>query len=137
MTHKAAWMLSLLGWALPALAQQSPNDLEMLKKYAGAWSVDCRKPAGARLTVDVKALTLTSGGKELRTAAPITAFSYFGQQQPPTGFDVALLGEARPTGLSLLAMKDGSGPYLTVDADPPLQQQFGKAALTGKFRHCP
>ena len=28
----------------PALAQQSPNDVEMLKKYAGTWAVDCAKP---------------------------------------------------------------------------------------------
>jgi hypothetical protein len=136
MTHKAAWILGLC-CTLPALAQQSPNDLEMLKKYAGTWAVDCSKPAGARLTVDVKSLGLSAGGKQLRTAAPMAAFSYFGQQQPPAGFDAALLGEARPTGLTLMAMKDASGPYLTVEADTPLQKQFGKAALAGKFRRCP
>lgn len=135
MSHKAAWLL-LWGLALPALAQQSPNDVEMLTKYAGTWAVDCGKP-GARLTVEVKALTLSAGGKQLRTAAPLAAFSYYGQQQPPAGFDAALLGEARPTGLTFLAMKDRSGPYLTVEADTPLEKQFGKAALAGKFRRCP
>lgn len=120
-----------------ALAQQSPNDIAMLKKYAGTWAVDCSQPAGARLTVDRQALTLDAGGKRLRTAAPITAFSYFGKMDPPEGFDVALLGEARPSGLTLLAMQDAAGPYLEVDADPMLAKQFGKAALAGKFRRCP
>lgn len=129
--------LVLLGCALPALAQQSPNDLEMLKKYAGTWAVDCSKSAGTRLSVDTRALTLSAGGKQLRTAAPMAAFSYFGQQQPPAGFDAALLGEAQPTGLSLMAMKDKSGPYLTIESDGPLEKQFGKAALAGNFRRCP
>ena len=127
----------LLATALQAQAQQGPNDLEMLKKYAGTWAVDCRQAAGARLTVDTQSLGLQAGGKQLRTAAPLSAFSYFGKMQPPAGFDVALLGEAQPTGLTLLAMSDKTGPYLTVDADAPLQQQFGKTALTGKFRRCP
>jgi hypothetical protein len=136
MTRHAAW-IPVLCCALPALAQQSPNDLAMLKKYAGTWAVDCSQPAGARLTVDVKALSLSAGGKQLRTAAPMAAFSYFGKMDPPKGFDVALLGEARPSGLAFLAMKDGSGPYLKVDADTPLEKQFGKPALAGKFRRCP
>ena len=67
----------------------------------------------------------------------MAAFSYYGKMEPPKGFDAALLGEARPTGLSLLAMNDAAGPYLTVDADPLLEKQFGKAALAGKFRRCP
>jgi hypothetical protein len=138
MTHTAAWMLGL-ACLLPALtlAQQNANDVDMLKKYAGTWAVDCSKPAGARLAVDTKSLGLSVGGKQLRTAAPLAAFSYYGKMEPPAGFDVALLGEARPTGLSLLAMKDGSGPYLTIEADPSLDKQFGKAALNGKFRRCP
>ena len=135
MKHAVAWMLCL-GAAVPAVAQQSANDIEMLKKYTGAWAVDCSKPA-ARLTVDVKTLTLSAGGKRLKTAAPLAAFSYYGKMEPPKGFDAALLGEARPTGLSLLAMNDAAGPYLTVDADPLLEKQFGKAALAGKFRRCP
>ena len=137
MTHKAIRILAL-ACMLPAaaLAQQSPNDVEMLKKYTGSWAVDCSKPAGARLTVDVKSLGLSVSGKQLRTAAPLAAFSYYGKMEPPAGFDVALLGEARPTGLALLAMKDASGPYLTVEADPSLDKQFGKAALGGKFRRC-
>jgi len=133
MSPKAAWML--LGVALPALAQQSPNDLEMLKKYAGTWAVDCARP-GMRLGVEAQALTLSAGGRQLHTAAPLAAFSYFGRMEPPKGFDVALIGEARPSELSFLAMRDQSGPYLTVDADAPLEKQFGKAALTGKFRRC-
>lgn len=56
------------------LAQQGPNDLQMLKKHAGTWAVDCARPDGARLGVD---------------------------------------------------------------AGPPLERQFGKAALAGKFRRCP
>ena len=139
MTHKIIGVLVLgLASLLPvaALAQQTPNDVEALKKYTGSWAVDCSKPAGARLTVDVKSLGLDAGGKQLRTAAPLAAFSYYGKMEPPAGFDVALLGEARPTGLSLLAMSDKTGPYLTVDADPQLQKQFGKTALAGKFRRC-
>ncbi|MBN8507498.1 MAG: hypothetical protein J0L57_02685 [Burkholderiales bacterium] len=136
MTHKAAWALGLC-CALPALAQQSANDLEMLKKYAGTWAVDCAKP-GVRLGVDVKALTLAGGGKRFSSSAPpMAAFSWFGQQQPPAGFEAALLGEGRGTSLTFLAMKDASGPYLTVDSDPLLQKQFGQAALAGKFRRCP
>jgi hypothetical protein len=127
----------LLATALQAQAQQGPNDLEMLKKYAGTWAVDCRQAAGARLTVDTQSLGLQAGGKQLRTAAPLSAFSYFGKMQPPAGFDVALLGEGQPTGLTLLAMKDTAGAYLTVDADPSLRKQFGDAALAGKFRRCP
>lgn len=34
-------------------------------------------------------------------------------------------------------MKDKTGPYLAVEADGPLQKQFGKAALAGKLRRCP
>jgi len=136
MRNKTVALLLCLGAAAPACAQQSPNDIEMLNKYAGSWAVDCGK-AGTRLTVDTKTLTLSAGGKTLRTAAPLSAFSYYGKTEPPAGFEVALLGEARPTGLSLLAMKDRTGPYLTVDADAPLQKQFGKAALAGKFRRCP
>jgi invasion protein IalB len=135
MTLRVAFVL-LLGCALPAMAQQSPTDVEMLNKYAGTWAVDCSKPAGTRLSVDKEALALSAGDKKLRTAAPITAFSYFGKIEPQAGFEVAVLGEARPTGLSLLAMKDAAGPYLKVDADPPLEKQFGQAALAGKFRRC-
>ena len=136
MTHKAAWMLGLC-CALPALAQQSPNDIEMLKKYAGSWAVDCAKP-GARLGVDVKTLTLQSGGKQLASnAPPMAAFSYFGQQKPPAGFEAALLADAPNAQLVFFAMSDKSGPYLTVEADGPTVKQFGKPALTGKFRRCP
>ena len=127
----------LLACALPAAGQQGPNDVQVLTKYAGSWAVDCSKPAAARLTVSPQALALNGSGQQLRTAPPLAAFSYFGKMEPPAGFDVALLGEARPTGLTLLVLSDQSGPYLTVDADAPLQQQFGKAALAGKFRRCP
>jgi len=134
---RTAALCLLLATALPVWAQQGPNDIEMLKKYAGSWAVDCSKAAGARLTVDTQSLSLSAGGKQLRTGPPLSAFSYFGKQAPPAGFDVALLGEARPVSLSLLAMKDATGPYLTVDADPPLRKQFGDKALAGKFRLCP
>jgi hypothetical protein len=126
----------LLAAVLPAWAQQGSNDVDMLKKYAGTWALDCSKPAGARLTVDTQSLRLSGGGKQLRTSSPLAAFSYFGKTEPPAGFDVALLGEGQPTGLSLLAMKDASGPYLTVDADAPLRKQFGDKSLSGKFRPC-
>lgn len=136
MKQGAAWILGLFGM-LPALAQQSPNDVEMLKKYAGTWAVDCARP-GVRLGVDVKALTLGGGGKQVTSSAPpMAAFSYFGQQTPPAGFEAALLGEGRGGSLTFLAMKDASGPYLKVDADGPLEKQFGRAALAGKFRRCP
>jgi hypothetical protein len=134
--RRLALCLLLATAALPLQAQQGPNDLEVLKKYAGTWAVDCSQ-AGPRLTVDAQSLGLRAGGKQLRTAAPLSAFSYFGKMPPPAGFDVALLGEGQPTGLTLLAMKDAAGPYLTVDADPPLRKQFGDAALAGKFRRCP
>jgi hypothetical protein len=134
---RTAALCLLLAAALPAWAQQGPNDVEMLKKYAGTWALDCSKPASARLAVDTQSLRLSAGGKQLRTTAPLAAFSYFGKMEPPAGFDVALLGEGQPTGLSLLAMKDASGPYLTVDADAPLRKQFGDKALSGKFRPCP
>lgn len=136
MKHAAVWILGLFG-VLPALAQQSPNDVEMLKKYAGTWAVDCAKP-GVRLGVDVKALTLDGGGKQVSSAAPpMAAFSYFGQQKPPAGFEAALLGEGPAVSLTFMAMRDASGPYLTVDAYGVLEKQFGKAALAGKFRRCP
>jgi len=138
MTRLAALLLPLcLGIALPAQAQQTANDLQVLNKYAGSWSVDCSRPGAARLTVGPQALTLSAGGQQLRTGLPLSAFSYFGRQAPPAGFDVALLGEGQPTGLSLLAMKDATGPYLTVDADPALRKQFGDKTLTAKFRPCP
>jgi len=127
----------LLACALPAVGQQGPNDVEVLKKYAGTWALNCSPPADPRLTVDTAALGLQAGGKRLRTGAPLAAFSYFGKMNPPAGFDVALLGEGRPTGLTLLAMADPAGPYLRIEADPPLEQLFGKAALSGKFRRCP
>ena len=69
MTRKTAWILSFSCAALPALAQQSSNDIEMLTKHAGTWAVDCAKP-GTRLGVDVKRLTLQSGGKQMATSAP-------------------------------------------------------------------
>lgn len=127
----------LLGAALPAVAQQEARDIEVLTRWAGTWAVDCAKPAGTRLTVDTRALTLRAGKGERRTGAPITAYSWFGQMQPPAGFEVALLGDAKPGGLAFLAMQDEAGPYLRVDGDPTLEQQFGKAALAGKFRRCP
>ena len=127
----------LLAAALPARAQQSPTDFEVLERYAGTWSPDCAQPASPRLQVGTDALRLQAGGRQLRSGVPITSFSYFGKQAPPAGFDVALLGDGRPVGLSLLAMKDPTGPYLTVDVDPPLRKQFGDAALAGKFRRCP
>ena len=135
MMHKTAWMLGLC-CALPVLAQQSPNDIEMLKKYAGTWAADCAKP-GARLGVSVKALTLQSGGKQMASnAPPMAAFSYFGQQKPPAGFEAALLADAPNSQLVFFAMSDPSGPYLTVEADGPTVKQFGKPALAGKFRRC-
>ena len=138
LTALSSWVarMLMLAAALPALAQQSPNDIAMLNKYAGSWAVDCSKPAGARLTVGTQSLALVAGGKQLRTAAPLAAFSYYGKMEPPAGFDAALLGEARPTGLSLLAMSDKAGPYLSIETDAVLEKQFGKAALAGKFRRC-
>jgi hypothetical protein len=130
----AAWILAL-GCALPALAQQSANDVETLKKFAGTWAVDCAKP-GTRLTVSVNALTLEGGGKQMRAPAPMAAFSYFGRQQPPKGFEVALLGDTPAAQLVFFAMGDTSGSYLTVEADGPTLKQFGKPALAGKFRRC-
>lgn len=121
---------------MPAQAQQTPNDIEMLKRYSGTWAVDCAKP-GTRLEVDVKALTLQAGGKQAgSSSAPLAAFSFYGRQRPPAGFEAALLAEGQSTSLTFLAMKDQAGPYLTVLADPPLEKQFGKAALAGKFRRC-
>jgi hypothetical protein len=134
MSRKIAFM-ALLGCALPALAQQSANDIETLKKFAGTWGVDCAS-AGTRLRVDVKALTLEAGGKRMSAAAPMAAFSFFGQQQPPKGFEVALLGDTPTSQLVFFAMSDKSGSYLTVEADGPTLKQFGKPALTGKFRRC-
>ena len=109
----------LLGLALPALAQQGPNDVEMLTKHAGTWAVDCAKP-GTRLTVSVNALTLDASGQQQRATAPLAAFSYFG----------------RPTQLVFFVMSDKSGSYLGIQADGPLLAQFGKPALAGKFRRC-
>jgi hypothetical protein len=123
--------------AAPAFAQQTPTDLAELKKYAGTYAVDCSKPDALRLTVDPATLTASAGTKQLKTGAPLSAFSYFGRAQPPQGFEVALLGAAQPAGLTLLVMRDAAGPYLTVEADPPLESQFGQAALAGKFRRCP
>jgi hypothetical protein len=80
MSRSAASTL-LLALALPALAQQSPKDVEMLNKHAGTWAADCAKP-GTRLTVSVDALTLEAAGHERRVGAPITAFSYFGRHLP-------------------------------------------------------
>ncbi len=137
MKHRTVSLVLGLCAVAPTWAQQSANDLEMLNKYAGTWAVDCGKPAGTRLTVGTKLLALSAGGKKVQTAPPLAAFSYYGQQQPPAGFDAALLGEAAPTGLTFLAMKDKTGPYLAIEADTPLEKQFGKAALAGKFRHCP
>jgi hypothetical protein len=134
--RKAACMLALC-CTFSAQAQQSPNDIEMLTKYAGTWAVDCAKP-GARLGVSVKTLTLQSGGKQLASnAPPMAAFSWFGRQQPPAGFVAALLADAPNAQLVFMAMSDKSGPYLAVEADGPTLQQFGKPALAGKFRRCP
>jgi hypothetical protein len=138
MKHGMVALTFCLGAAAPAWAQQSPNDIEMLNKYAGTWAVDCSKPAGTRLTVGTKALKIEGGGKQVQTnAAPMAAFSWFGQQKPPPGFEAALLADAPNTQLVFMAMGDKAGPYLTVSADGPLDKQFGKAALAGKFRRCP
>ena len=125
----------LLGLALPALAQQGPNDVEMLTKHAGTWAVDCAKP-GTRLTVNVNALKLDASGQQQRATAPLAAFSYFGRQTPPKGFEVALLGDTPTTQLVFFVMSDKSGSYLGIQADGPLLAQFGKPALAGKFRRC-
>jgi hypothetical protein len=133
---------TLCTWALaaaaPAWAQQSANDLEMLNKYAGSWAVDCSRSDATRLTVGPKALKIAAGGKQVQAnAPPLAAVSWFGRQQPPAGFEAALLADAPNTQLVFLAMRDKTGPYLTVEADGPLQKQFGQAALAGKFRPCP
>lgn len=133
---KTAGILMLTCAALPALAQQSANDVQVLTKHAGTWAVDCAKP-GTRLNVSVKTLSLQVGGKQLTSQAPpMAAFSYFGQQQPPAGFEAALLADAPNSQLVFFAMGDKSGAYLTVEADGPTVKQFGKAALGGKFRRC-
>jgi hypothetical protein len=129
-------MLLALALALPVLAQQSANDVEALKKFAGTWAVDCAKP-GTRLRVDVKALTLEAEGKRMSAPSPMTAFSFFGQQQPPKGFEFALLGNTPTSQLVFFAMSDQSGSYLTLQPDGPTLKQFGKPALAGKFRRCP
>ena len=137
MWRTAVWLLGSC-CVLPALAQQSANDIEMLKMYAGTWAVDCSKPAGVRLGVDVKALTLSGSGKRFSSSAPpLAAFSYYGKMEPPAGFEAALLGEGRGASLTFMAVKDKAGPYLTVQSDEPLEKQFGKAGLAGKFRRCP
>ncbi|HMO46162.1 MAG TPA: hypothetical protein PKB14_09050 [Rubrivivax sp.] len=137
MMRKTALLLCLTCGALPAPAQQSPNDIQMLQKYAGTWAVDCAKP-GTRLGVEVRKLTLQSGGKQMTSSTPpMAAFSWFGQQQPPAGFEAALLADAQNAQLVFFAMGDRSGPYLTVEADGPTLKQFGKPALAGKFRRCP
>lgn len=135
MLRKTVWTM-LLPLALPALAQQGPNDVETLQKYAGTWSVDCAKP-GTRLTVSVNALTLDADGKQMRAPAPLAAFSYFGRQLPPKGFEVALLGDTPSSQLVLFAMSDKYGAHLSIQPDAPLQKQFGKVALAGKLRRCP
>lgn len=133
--HKLAWMV-VAALGLPALAQQGPNDIEALTSYAGTWAVDCAKPEGTRLTVSVQSLSLVAGGKQLQVGSPMAAFSYLGQS-PPADFDVALFGDSGMTRLAFLAMKDKTGRYLVVETDTPMEQQFDKAALAGKFRRCP
>jgi hypothetical protein len=137
MKHRALALMFCLGAVAPTLAQQSPNDIEMLSKYTGTWAVDCGKSAGTRLTVATASLALDSAGKKAQVAAPMAAFSYYGRAKPPAGFEAALLGESGRNALTFLAMKDTTGPYLLVDADTPLEKQFGKPALAGKFRRCP
>jgi hypothetical protein len=122
-----------------ALAQQSARDIEVLKRYAGQWAVDCTEAGGTRLQVDTRALALVAGSKQLRSGPPITAVSYFGPAiapATPTGFEIALLGEVAPTGMVFIVIRDGADSYITVESDDSLVKRFGETALAGKFRRC-
>jgi hypothetical protein len=120
-----------------AWAQQSQNDIDALKQMAGRYAVDCKKPDALHLLVSPQSLAIVAGKKRVQAPKPMAAFSFYGRS-PPKDFDFALLAEgAKGLSLTFTTWSPKSGAYLKVEADKTLNDQFGKAALAGKFKRCP
>lgn len=137
-TTTIAFVAALTAAGSAALAQQSANDIAALKEHAGSYAVDCAKPGGTRLLVAPAALSIVNGNKRVDGPKPMFAFSYWGRSPPPNAAGAMLAEPARQgaPGLTFTAWTDKRGTYLQVDADKPLENVFGKAALAGKFRRC-
>ncbi len=121
--------------SLPARAETLSPDV--MRLYGGRYSTDCAGDTGPRLRVTPAALQVEAGGKRMSGREVLAAYSYFGQQAPPKGFQVALLSQVRPgAGLQFMIYRDKSGQYAVLEADGPVQAALGPALMAARYRHC-
>lgn len=122
-----------LGVAWPAAAQVREESLDM---YGGTYAADCADPAGPRLGIDARQLSIERDGT--RTTTPVQADSFTSYGAAPTSpvppeYRVEFIGDD----FSLFVFEDEQGLYV-----PPGESLSGHEALLGvaamssRFRRC-
>lgn len=130
------WGLAAGAWAVAAAAAQAQGlQPDVLKGFGGRYAVDCAKPDAPRVVVEARQMLVEQGNQRITVGNLDAAFSYFGNNPPPS-FRVALFGQVQGRhDLTALVHADGKGQYLQLDGDRTVMSNLG-ALGKAQFRHC-
>lgn len=133
-------LLAGCAWALvpsaSALAQSGLQD-DAFNNYGGLYAVDCARPQSPRVTVLRTNLTLQSGGRRWVVRDLDAIYAWYGQQEPPPGFQVALSSSSGSQGGMVFMVKvDKQGQYIEIDEDPAVKAAIGAELSKASFRSC-
>ncbi len=128
-----AALLPAAAWSQPTAGLQ-PDAMAL---YGGRWSTACADASAPTLQVRQDMLIAESGKRRVVGRAPQTAYSFFGNSPPPTGFDVALISEAPKAGvMTFLVYRNARGQSITLDADKPVAGQLGPEMMKLRYWRC-
>ncbi len=132
---------ALLGIAacIPAMAWSQGSGLppDAMALYGGRWSTNCADAAAPTLQVRQDMLIAESGKTRVVGRTPQTAYSFFGNTQPPAHFDVALMSSVGKAGaLTFLVYRETGGQSITLQADKPVTGQLTAELMKQRYWHC-
>lgn len=119
-----AWLAALVAvWPLASGA--ADWDAAHFKLYGGSYSADCQNPAALRLSITARSLVAERAQRRIEGRLTYSVVSFLGPSPPPA-FQTALLTDL-PGGreLSVLVMRDTSGRFLYLHADPKTLVELG------------
>ena len=110
---------------------------DAFKNYGGVYAVDCARPASPRVSVQRTTLTLQNGGRRWVVRDPDAIYAWYGQQEPPPGFQVALSSLSGSHGdMAFMVKVDKQGQYIEIDDNPAVKAAIGAGLSQAKFRDC-
>ena len=140
--HRAPLLAALLCAAafVPAAAwSQGSKGLapDAMALYGGRWSTSCADAAAPTLQVRQDMLIAESGKRRVVGRDPETAYSFFGNSQPPAHFDVALMSSVDNGGpMTFLVYREARGQSITLDAAKPVAGQLGPELMKQRYWRC-